>query len=490
MMSKPGSIDEYRICPICKDDMTHRLPRMLPCVHSYCTECLEGLVKHSKFKKTHTIECPQCRKTVKLPSEGATALPLNFLLGPSKNETEKEVRKCMMCKENLDAIVRCVVCFKDLCRDCRTKHNEIQAFQSHSLRSITSDVCPEHTETIQYICDFCDKELCTSCTFSDDHKNHRRDIVTIEESSNKLKEAICEKAKDMQKHLRNKMLHLKHVRETIISVKKEINVHTKLLHQEIDKAAHLLISELDDRRSNAEKLTESVQNNLFKMQKTEAVCKEERKDSDFYSALKSLDISTEFNAEAGRKFCGTAISVPSFHPNKKDTGFIGNLTFTCETLDIYPTPRREEDPYSLNSISVCSDTIYELFLSRGRGTDDTSVNVILADNERDDENMYTPTESASSMSESLGPRSLDELKLSDPPVPPERSHSRTASEVTERSQSRATSEVTERSHSRPTSEAAHASSEPPPELPPRRYASNEESSVYDDTYIHPQEENE
>ena len=135
-------------------------------MHLYCTECLEGLVKHSKFKKTHTIECSQFRKTFKLPSEGATALPLNFLLRPSKNETEKEVRKCMMCKENLDAIVRCVVCFKDLCRDCRTKHNEIQAFQSHSLRSITSDVCPEHMETIHYICYFCDKVNCVQAVRS------------------------------------------------------------------------------------------------------------------------------------------------------------------------------------------------------------------------------------------------------------------------------------------------------------------------------------
>ena len=153
--------------------------------------------------------------------------------------------------------------------------------------------------------------------------------------------------------------------ETIISARQEIHVHAKVLHQEIDKAAHLLISELDDRQSNADKLTESVQNNLFKMQKTEAVCKDERKDSDFYCALKSLDISAEFNAEAGRKFCGSAISILSFHLNKKDTGFIGNLAFASENLDIYPTPRYEEDPYSLNSISVRSDTIYELFLSRG-----------------------------------------------------------------------------------------------------------------------------
>ena len=480
MMSRPGSIDEYRICPICKDDMTHRLPRMLPCVHSYCTECLDGLVKHSKFKKTHTIECPQCRKTVKLPSEGATALPLNFLLGPSKNETEKEVRKCMMCKENLDAIVRCVVCFKDLCRDCRTKHNEIQAFQSHSLRSITSDVCPEHTETIQYICDFCDKELCTSCTFSDDHKDHRRDIVTIEESSNKLKEAICDKAKDMQKHLKNKMLHLKHVRETIISARQEINVHAKVLHQEIDKAAHLLISELDDRRSNADKLTESVQNNLFKMQKTEAVCKEERKDSDFYSALKSLDISTEFNAEAGRKFCGTAISVPSFRPNKKDTGFIGNLAFASENLEIYPTPRYEEDPYSLNSISVCSDTIYELFLSRGREKEGISTEV--ADNEayveltkkkpevkpkpitkyprqEEHENTDTPGRSNSMVSESQRPKSLDEL------------------------QSSGASVLSQRPRGRPTSDTAPVSTGFPAGAP-RRSTSKRESIVYDDTPTH------
>ena len=44
-------------CAICLDH--YREPKVLSCLHSYCKECLEKLVK--RVGEKYTITCPQCR---------------------------------------------------------------------------------------------------------------------------------------------------------------------------------------------------------------------------------------------------------------------------------------------------------------------------------------------------------------------------------------------------------------------------------------------
>jgi len=45
------------VCSVCLGDF--RDPKVLPCCHSYCCECLEGVLQRSM--KTAAITCPQCR---------------------------------------------------------------------------------------------------------------------------------------------------------------------------------------------------------------------------------------------------------------------------------------------------------------------------------------------------------------------------------------------------------------------------------------------
>ena len=361
-------MESHRVCPVCKDDMTTRNPRMLPCVHSFCTTCLEGLVQHQKWSKKQMITCPVCRKTVKLSSKGITAIPGNFLLYDDlqNKANPQRQRKCSVCEDKEKAaVVWCRECYKDLCQACKKKHLKIKGFQDHTFRSILSGMCGEHKEIIQYICNYCNIELCATCAYNDLHTMHGDKIIKIEEGCVELKDTIYGKTVKMQRPLEKKLSHLISVKESIECRKSEIEVHAKELSDKITKAKKTLLSQLDEQARCVNKLTAAVKLNLETMKRVNELCSDNRKqyDYNFYSMLQCLDISTENDAEAGKMLCYDPVSVPIYL--KQDLS-MGKLESTKENLEDYPIPIHRKDEYSLDEISVCSDTVYESFLSNRR----------------------------------------------------------------------------------------------------------------------------
>ncbi|XP_052795626.1 E3 ubiquitin-protein ligase SH3RF3-like [Mya arenaria] len=49
-------------CPICLDRFTY--PKVLPCQHTFCNECLQGVVEG------YSVRCPECRKVHFVPPDG------------------------------------------------------------------------------------------------------------------------------------------------------------------------------------------------------------------------------------------------------------------------------------------------------------------------------------------------------------------------------------------------------------------------------------
>ncbi|XP_066270078.1 tripartite motif-containing protein 3-like [Branchiostoma lanceolatum] len=63
---------EFLVCGICLDHFT--LPKILPCAHTFCQDCLETYAGRRRF-----IYCPNCRRVVELdPASGVRGLPGNF----------------------------------------------------------------------------------------------------------------------------------------------------------------------------------------------------------------------------------------------------------------------------------------------------------------------------------------------------------------------------------------------------------------------------
>lgn len=66
---KDEAIDDQEgvICTICYEeysDIPMRIPRLLPCGHTFCTDCVKGFIGQ---KGPNLIACPTCNKQLQLP---------------------------------------------------------------------------------------------------------------------------------------------------------------------------------------------------------------------------------------------------------------------------------------------------------------------------------------------------------------------------------------------------------------------------------------
>jgi Zinc finger, C3HC4 type (RING finger) len=54
-------------CPVCFDDCTN--PRIMPCCHAICTDCVDKLCKNNKSRRR--FPCPNCRRDTRVPRGGS-----------------------------------------------------------------------------------------------------------------------------------------------------------------------------------------------------------------------------------------------------------------------------------------------------------------------------------------------------------------------------------------------------------------------------------
>ncbi|CAD5124860.1 unnamed protein product [Dimorphilus gyrociliatus] len=141
--------DDYFMCVICTEYWLKRDPRILPCQHIFCKECIEGIWKASGRKSY--ISCPSCRRSVRWPDSGKDGFPksrivsnVSFPNGEGLDDTEEEdeedhenegdrIKKesCFMHKKEIELV--CLTCSDaKLCRLCWNNH------QNHKLMPLMS----------------------------------------------------------------------------------------------------------------------------------------------------------------------------------------------------------------------------------------------------------------------------------------------------------------------------------------------------------------
>ena len=126
-----AELDREITCAICKEHYTE--PKLLPCSHYFCKDCILKLVLRVPTGKP--FSCPECREEVLLPKGGIDKLQTAFFLNRIKatiaslegahGEVVQEVsldKKCPAHKEPL--IVYCFDCGSLICTHCMVKdHN-------------------------------------------------------------------------------------------------------------------------------------------------------------------------------------------------------------------------------------------------------------------------------------------------------------------------------------------------------------------------------
>ncbi|CAG2246844.1 TRIM56 [Mytilus edulis] len=147
-LSKESSANlEMFSCPICSE--TLKLPKILPCLHTFCEQCIHEFIISIGRKKDNKISefaCPICR-TVVIPTNSNEAIEkwtsslqdntiISTMITLSKGDQAQECHACKRCNEKSKARFWCKICEEALCEKCYQMHSRMKLLSAHDVVEI------------------------------------------------------------------------------------------------------------------------------------------------------------------------------------------------------------------------------------------------------------------------------------------------------------------------------------------------------------------
>ncbi|KAK7114932.1 E3 ubiquitin-protein ligase TRIM56-like [Littorina saxatilis] len=234
-------------CALCLERF--RVPKILPCFHTFCQHCLEDLV----IEDAKTFLCPNCRRNTVVPAKGAKDFQTNFYIEDDLAQETPFGQRCEAgCAQGNApqlAVSRCHSCEKFYCQKCITVHNSIPDVKAKHhwcylrnggpLNEEERKVyCKKHPDqTLCFWCVPCKTSICVHCKLTL-HESH---------ASEDRKDAE-RRAKVELGEIRDSLTHyVDTAKAALATVEKNIT--------EIDNEAE---SKMDEIETRAERLVEMV----------------------------------------------------------------------------------------------------------------------------------------------------------------------------------------------------------------------------------------
>ena len=238
-------------CPLCIE--TVKNPKTLPCLHSFCLECLDKLAGFARRQLQTTIKCPVCQTSFQIP-KGDTFynLPTSFHLNQlvdvlALKDASTQTQTCGTCDENNNATCYCFVCQNFLCKDCFEAHQRLKTTRGHrhvlidKLQAqdveelmqrpvMCSQQCHEN-QPLEFYCEECKVPICLKCCVV----SHNRHTMTD-----------TQKAAQVQKM-------------QMAEAVKKVKAETVLYENEIKKQIDLMDKNKNEILSAEKKMTEAVE---------------------------------------------------------------------------------------------------------------------------------------------------------------------------------------------------------------------------------------
>ena len=182
------------MCQLCSKP--YKEPRILPCLHSFCGQCLHKVIERSGAK--HNLECPTCQRSITILEGEVNAMPQNVSLRFEVEAAEymskigrHGEKSCDACIDGSShpAVVFCCTCHELLCSYCHEYHKRSRKLSNHTilgLQNVSLKLLPsfamkpiEHLcsqphhekEELNFYCETCQLLTCKECTLVL-HKNH------------------------------------------------------------------------------------------------------------------------------------------------------------------------------------------------------------------------------------------------------------------------------------------------------------------------------
>ena len=224
-------------------------PKQLPCLHSFCLHCLNGIQQTSGVHGK--ITCPDCTKQFQIPGSGTpNELPTNFRINSlldvlAIKECSTANVKCGNCDKRSAQTLYCFQCCSFWCEECILAHNMIRTNKEHKTLALKDfqdqDIeavlrrpafCQKELhekEELKFFCKNCEVAICNTCAMTL-HEGHGK--MLLQEATNarktkinsmikSLKEKVLEKRKEVEQFNQKSM----EVQAQVADVKSQVQTN-------------------------------------------------------------------------------------------------------------------------------------------------------------------------------------------------------------------------------------------------------------------------
>ncbi|KAL4235453.1 hypothetical protein ACF0H5_007089 [Mactra antiquata] len=211
--------EKFISCPLCQTML--KRPKCLPCLHSFCMDCLDKHIVKNTTSKDISFPCPVCQERTDAPEkllkpdQWAKYFPSNPLIDSmlDVNDLKRGERRCDPCKNTRKrsiAVMWCTSCREALCSTCTNSHRGMRLTRGHvvieinEIRSkpvaavIKDEKCPNHDDQfLQFYCADHKEQCCPTCAIV----THRRCESVLEMNSLGKEIRVKQKAEKLLKRL-------------------------------------------------------------------------------------------------------------------------------------------------------------------------------------------------------------------------------------------------------------------------------------------------
>ena len=298
-------LEEQLTCAICLDLYTN--PKTLPCLHSFCQQCLEALPLDPQGDN-YFVSCPNCRHHTQLPQPtGAADFPTAFHINNLKEVynlmTKVSGHQQVTCDNctTINAIGYCKECAKFLCQECIDVHKKWAPIADHKITSLdevatsASKLLPEkkemkcsiHNKPLEIFCGTCEELICHDCIVRI-HRDHDYDLV----SDCYLKD--CQKLETNLNSVSDKVTAVTDVLTALTERENEIKEQGEFIKEEI----HFIVEEMINILHQSERqLTREV--NTVTDSKLQVLSEQKKSAEMILSQLKDCQEFVEQSLEIG-----------------------------------------------------------------------------------------------------------------------------------------------------------------------------------------------
>ena len=264
-------------CSVCMCTFTD--PKQLPCLHSFCLHCLNGIQRTSGVRGK--ITCPECRRQFQISGSGnPSELPTNFRINSlldvlAIKECSTANVKCGNCDKRSSQTSYCFQCCSFWCEKCILGHDIMRAnnehrtlalkdFQDQDIKAVLERPAfcqKKHHENkeLELFCKNCKVAICNTCTVTL-HEGHGK--MPLQEATDERKTRIRSMVKSLKDKLLEKQKEVEQFNQKSIAFQSKVTEVKSQVQSLVDQIIAIIEARKQDVfdavDSQAKKLLESL----------------------------------------------------------------------------------------------------------------------------------------------------------------------------------------------------------------------------------------